>query len=283
MFFSRLAALAELLLVLAVGNLLGVYLFGFLVPPSIEAGTASELTVSFFEGLRILMRLGLAAVFGFALLYFRRRTTPVQAGLTRAGHSTGQLVKQGLVMGLLAGFLVALLFAAHELVPFGQGLEAWWTYSETPVDTAFWVYLLGTSILIPPLTEEILIRGYFRVRLVESFGVMSGVILTGIVFGLSHTRYLQGDSMLLLFMLIILVNSVTWTYLTQKTGSIIPAFVAHALSNGIGSAILFNVWIPLVISVLAVVICSKPILGAVREFFKDCRQDDQLGVSGTDF
>ena len=66
----------------------------------------------------------------------------------------------------------------HALLPLGQGLEAWWTYPERDIDPAFWIGLLATSVLIPPLTEEILIRGYQRVRLVESYGVMGGVVLT---------------------------------------------------------------------------------------------------------
>jgi len=40
------------------------------------------------------------------------------------------------------------------------------------------------------------------VRLVESYGVIAGVILTSVVFALSHTRYLAGDGMLLLFMFV---------------------------------------------------------------------------------
>ena len=170
---------------------------------------------------------------------------------------------------------MGLLFAAHDLVPFGQGLDAWWTYSDTPIDAAFWVYVLGTSMLIPPLTEEIMTRGYFRMRLVESFGVMPGVILTAVVFGLSHTRYLAADGMLLLFMAIILINSTTWTYLTQKTGSILPAFLAHAISNGIATAILFNIWIPFLLLTAAMVWLNQPVLALLRSFVSDWRSETE--------
>jgi membrane protease YdiL (CAAX protease family) len=279
MLFNRLAALAEVLLILALGNIVGEAVFGIIVPHAVASGTASDTAVAAYEGLLILLRLGLAGLFGLALLYYRTGVTPRRAGLSRNGQPLGSLVAQGLVLGSFSSFLVALLFAAHRLVPLGEGLAAWWTYADTPINTAFWVYVLGTSVLIPPLTEEIMTRGYFRVRLVESFGVMSGVILTGLVFGLSHTRYLVGDTMLLLFMAIILINSVAWTYLVQKTGSIIPALIAHALSNGVGTLVLFNLWLPFVLMSFVVLLFGKPILATLQEFFQDLRRDQQRHAS----
>ena len=273
MFFNRLAALAEVLLVLALGNIVGEAIFAAIVPDAVVDGSASDVATAAYEGLLILLRLGLAGLLGFALLYYRTGVTPRQAGLSRNNQPLTGLIGQGIVLGLFSSFLVALLFAVHRVIPLGEGLAAWWTYSDTPINGAFWVYLLGTSVLIPPLTEEIMTRGYFRVRLVESFGMMSGVILTGLVFGLSHTRYLQGDTMLLLFMAVILVNSVAWTYLVQKTGSIIPALVAHALSNGVGTAVLFDVWLPFVLVSFGVLLFHKPIIATMGSFFHDLRID----------
>ena len=275
MFFNRLAALAEVLLVLALGNIVGEAIFDVIIPEAVANGSASDIATAAYEGLLILLRLGFAGLFGLALLYYRTGVTPRQAGLSRNGHPLAGLVGQGLILGLFSSFLVALLFAVHRVIPLGEGLAAWWTYSDTPINSAFWIYVLGTSILIPPLTEEIMTRGYFRVRLVDSYGMMSGVILTGLVFGLSHTRYLQSDAMLLLFMAVILVNSVSWTYLVQKTGSIIPALVAHALSNGIGTAVLFDVWLPFVLVSFGVLLFSKPILATLKVFFRDLRNDHQ--------
>ena len=273
---KKLAALAEVLLILALGNIIGEALFAGIVPDAVADGTASSFSLALYEGLLIFLRLGLAGLLGLSLLYFRTGTTPGQAGLSRNGHPLAVLIGQGVILGLCSGFLVALLFAVHRIIPLGEGLAAWWTYSETPIDAAFWIYLLGTSVLIPPLTEEIMTRGYFRVRLVESYGAMSGVILTGLVFALSHTRYLQGDGMLLLFMAVILVNSISWTYLAQRTGSIIPAFVAHAISNGIGTAVLFNVWLPLVLVCLGVMLFNRPIRTGLAEFLRDLRGDREI-------
>jgi membrane protease YdiL (CAAX protease family) len=277
MFAGRLAALAEVLLILAAGNLLGAALYSLIAAPSVGDGTASELVLAAHSGFLILLRLGLAGALGFLLLFMRRRITPRQAGLGRNGQPLARLLGQGVILGLVSGFLISLLFLVHSRIPLGEGLPAWKTYSERPIDAAFWVGLLGTSVLIPPLVEEIMTRGYMRVRLVESYGTMAGVVLTSLVFGLSHARYLQADGMLLLFMAVLLVNSLMWTYLAQKTGSIIPPLVAHALSNGIGTAVLFNVWIPFLLVTIAVLLFIRPILATGREFFDDWRHDRSRG------
>lgn len=275
MVLIRIAAITEILLVLAVGNILGEALYPFVVSESVLDGTASETSLAFASGLLIFMRLASAAAIGFALLYFRTGKTPRDAGLSRNKQPLQQLLRQGLMLGFLSSFLIGLLFLVHSIIPLGEGLAAWWTYDEQTINWAFLISLLGTSMLIPPLCEEILIRGYNRVRLVESFGPMSGVILTGLIFGLSHTRYLQADGLMLLFMIEILISSVLWTYVAQKTGSVIPSMVAHALSNGIASAILFDVWIPFVGVSIAVLFFRAEIWQLLKDFKTDWKQDTQ--------
>ncbi|MDP6417641.1 MAG: hypothetical protein QGG54_21850 [Gammaproteobacteria bacterium] len=150
MFLKRLAALAEILLMLAMDNLFGEALYSAVFSELTNPQTATAMTQAAGEGLLILFRLGLAGVFGYLLLYFRCGITPGQAGLTRNSQSLASLVNQGIVLGLVSSFLVAALFAVHSLVPLREGLPAWWTYSDTPIDSVFLVYFLGTSVLIPP-------------------------------------------------------------------------------------------------------------------------------------
>ncbi|MEJ2090537.1 MAG: hypothetical protein P8Y69_19220 [Gammaproteobacteria bacterium] len=232
--FSRVAALAEILTVLIAGNLLGLGLYRLLVPPSIAAGTAHPAIIAAAEGLLIFLRLGSAGAIGFALLYFRRGITPRQAGLTRNDRPLAELIRVGLLLGVVTTIPIALLFTVHALWPFGEGLDAWWTYPDREIDAAFWIMLLGTSVLIPPLVEEILTRGYQRHRLVESYGVMGGVV---------------------------------------QTGSVIPSMVAHALGNGTATLILFENWIPLLVLLTVAVAFRRSILATAREFARDWRTD----------
>ena len=101
--------------------------------------------------------------------------------------------------------------------------------------------------------------------------VPESVLLTSHVFALSHTRYLEADAMLLLFMATLVFSSICWTYMARRTGSVTPIMVAHAFTNGVATLILFDVWAPfLVLSVTAIVL-RAPILRTTAEFVGDWR------------
>jgi membrane protease YdiL (CAAX protease family) len=273
--FVQIAALAEVLLVLALGNILGVMIYESILPLDVVDGTASEELINFYAGVRIFLRIGLVAVFGFALLYYRRGMTPRAAGLTRAGKPLIELVKIGFLLGVFTTFLTAFLFGLNDIVRLGDGFAPWWTFSNRPINMALAIELIATSVIVPPLTEEIMARGYNRVRMVESFGVMGGVILAGFLFAISHTRYFQADGMLIGFALIMIISSISWTYLAQKTGSVIPSMVAHAMGNGIATWILFDIWVPTIIMTVLMVIFFKPVAAMIGEFVREWKADQR--------
>lgn len=271
--FAQLAALAEVLLVLAAGNLIGELVFSLVMPSSVLERSASDTVLATTDGLLILFRLGTAGALGLALLYWRKGVTPRDAGLSRVGKPLSTLVGLGLLMGLVSGGLVAVLFALQEWLVLGEGLPAWKTYSQTSLNLAFLIGVIGTSVIIPPLTEEIMTRGYMRHRIVEAYGPMAGVLLTALVFSLSHSRYVSSDAMLFGFLCILILNSIIWTYSAQRIGSIIPAMVAHAITNGIGTLVLFNVWWPLAIIAVLLIPWLPAVGEALRVFRRDWADD----------
>lgn len=244
-------------------------------PAAVAAGEASGVEAGLYAGLRIFLRIGLIAAFGLALLKFRRGTTLRDAGLTRAGKSVGELVGIGIVLGGFTSFLIGAIFALHSIVPLGEGLPVWETFRNSTLDTAFYVDMLATSIIIPPLTEEIMARGYFRLRMVESYGPMGGVIMAGLIFALSHTKFISTDPLLALFLAALIVGSIAWTYMVHKTGSLIPSMVAHAMTNIIATVILFGVWLPFAAVTALVAWQHRPILNTLRQFAADWRADQQ--------
>ena len=268
----RIAAVAEVLLILAAGNLLGQFLFLTLAPADVIERQAAPVVVATWDGLLILLRLGSAGALGYVLLYLRAGITPRHAGLTRNNYSLASLLGRGLLLGLFSSFLVSAFFTLNDYMPLGEGIPGWQTAGESTIDLAFWVSVLATSVLIPPVTEEIMTRGYMRVRLVEDYGSIAGVMMTGLVFGLSHTRYLGADGMLLGFMLVVLINSIAWTYMAQRTGSIVSPLIAHAMSNGIGMAVLFNPLPPFLACSVLLVVFHKPVLQVIRAFLSEFRE-----------
>ncbi len=271
--FARLAALAEIILVLALGNIVGVAAYEAIVPAELAEDGA---LVALYEGLRIFLRIGFVAAFGLALLWFRRGLTPRDAGLTRAGQPLEHLIGIGIVLGGFSSFLIGLVFAVHAIVPLGEGLPAWDEVRDASLDTAFFVNMLATSIIIPPLMEEIMARGYMRVRLVESNGAIGGVVLTGLVFALAHGKFISTDPLLIAFMAILIISSIAWAYVAQLTGSVIPSMVAHAMTNTFATMVLFDVWVPFALITAFVLWQRQPILKALRQFLDDWRTDHQV-------
>ena len=272
---AQLTALAEILFVLAAGNIAGALLYGAIVPASVGAGEASEVVEGLYSGLRILLRIGLIAAFGLALLRYRRGTTLRDAGLTRAGKPLGHLIGVGMLLGGFSSFLAGLVFAIHAVAPFGEGLAVWDEVRVAPRNSAFYVDLLATSILIPPLIEEIMARGYMRLRLVESYGVMGGVVLAGLIFALAHGKFISTDPLLAVFMVMLVVSSVSWSWIAQTTGSLIPPMVGHALTNGLATLYLFDVWIPFAAVCALMLWQRRPVMVALRRFAEEWRADSQ--------
>ena len=270
--FAKLAALAEILFVLALGNIAGVAAYEALVGTS-PAADGDGVTAALYAGLRIALRIGLIAAFGLALLWIRRGLTPRDAGLTRAGKPLGHLVGVGILLGAFSSFLIGLVFAVHTIVPLGEGLAAWDELRAATRDTAFYVDMLATSIIVPPLVEEIMARGYMRVRLVENYGRIGGVVLTGLVFALAHGKFISADPLLAAFLVVLVISSISWAYIAQLTGSLVPPMIAHAVTNAFATLVLFDVWQPFA-AVLALVLWQRrPIFSAVRQFFTDWQEE----------
>ena len=118
-----------------------------------------------------------------------------------------------------------------------------------------------------------------RLRLVECYGRMGGVILTGLVFAFSHGKFISTDPLLAITMILLVVSSISWAYIAQTTGSVIPPMIAHAITNTFATVVLFDVWAPFGAVIALVLWQRRPILGTLRQFAEDWRADsDKAGL-----
>ena len=85
------------------------------------------------------------------------------------------------------------------------------------------VYFFTAMVLIIPLTEEWLFRGYFYGAFKKHFGRVGGVIITAVLFALAHQDLASFPHYIGLSCL------ATWTL--EKTGSLWGSFYVHALNN----------------------------------------------------
>ena len=96
------------------------------------------------------------------------------------------------------------------------------------VDTGFFFNLLVLAVT-PALCEEILFRGYVQRQFERGTGVVAGIVLSGIVFGLYHLRLTQAIPLCVL--------GIYLAWLAWRTGSLWPAIVVHFMNNAIAVAI----------------------------------------------
>ncbi|MEO5499698.1 MAG: type II CAAX endopeptidase family protein [Candidatus Saccharimonadales bacterium] len=86
-------------------------------------------------------------------------------------------------------------------------------------------------VILPPVAEELLFRGYLFGRIRERFGFWLTTIVVSVVFGIVHMQWNVGID--------VAVLSIFLCYLREKTGTIWASMVLHAIKNGVAYVLLF--------------------------------------------
>jgi membrane protease YdiL (CAAX protease family) len=84
--------------------------------------------------------------------------------------------------------------------------------------------LMAMAVLVAPLVEETVFRGYLYPLFAKSFGIIPGVLLTGVLFGLMHGAQL-GWSWGIVALLILV--GVIFTFVRAHTGTVVASFLLH--------------------------------------------------------
>jgi membrane protease YdiL (CAAX protease family) len=92
---------------------------------------------------------------------------------------------------------------------------------------------MGMAVLIAPLVEETLFRGYLYPMFARSFGVWPSIILTGVLFGAMHGAQLGWTWSLVAVLMIV---GVIFTLVRARTGSVFASFMMHLGYNSLISA-----------------------------------------------
>jgi membrane protease YdiL (CAAX protease family) len=89
---------------------------------------------------------------------------------------------------------------------------------------------MAMAVLVAPLVEETLFRGYLYPLFARSFGVAPGIILTGVLFGLMHGAQL-GWTWALVTVLIFV--GIVFTIVRARTGSVFASYLMHLGYNSL--------------------------------------------------
>jgi membrane protease YdiL (CAAX protease family) len=125
--------------------------------------------------------------------------------------------------GSSLSLLVALL-SARLKAPENTPMEELFKYRHTAL------LFIAMAVLVAPLVEETLFRGYLYPMFARSFGVWPGIILTGVLFGFMHGAQL-GWTWSLLSVLVLV--GIIFTFVRARTGSVFASFMMHLGYNSL--------------------------------------------------
>ena len=114
--------------------------------------------------------------------------------------------------------IVVFLVTAKMQPPEDVPIEELFRYKNTAL------LFMAMAVLVAPLVEETVFRGYLYPLFAKYFGVATSVIVTGILFGLMHGAQL-GWTWGLVFVLIAV--GVIFTFVRARTGSVFASFLLH--------------------------------------------------------
>lgn len=120
------------------------------------------------------------------------------------------------------------IFIAPLIEPMPQDPYSKFSSSEIKTISVF-------AILTAPIVEEVFFRGFMQPAFIKRFGVIVGIVLTAIIFSISHAYYLEYNVALLTVFTIGLVLGIA----KYKTKSIMPVFFAHFYNNIFAAMLMF--------------------------------------------
>jgi uncharacterized protein len=86
------------------------------------------------------------------------------------------------------------------------------------------ILFMAMAVFVAPLVEETVFRGYLYPLFAKYFGVATGVIVTGVLFGLMHGAQLGWTWGLVL---VLIAVGVIFTFVRARTGSVFASFLLH--------------------------------------------------------
>jgi CAAX protease family protein len=138
----------------------------------------------------------------------------------------GELPKNPLIY-FMSGCGLSLLVAivsAQMKTPDNLPMEELFKYRQTAL------LFMAMAVLVAPLVEETLFRGYLYPLFARSFGVAPGIAITGVLFGLMHGAQL-GWTLGLVSILIFV--GIVFTIVRARTGSVFASYLMHLGYNSL--------------------------------------------------
>jgi membrane protease YdiL (CAAX protease family) len=166
-----------------------------------------------------------------AILLPRHEFSRRRFGLTRNGVPLSRLLRMGLLLACVLVPLQLALMAADAQWNLGDTAPWRRALLDAPRTSDFWLLMAVGSFGLVPLLEEGFYRGVLQGRLQQVMPAGHAIVLTSVLFTLSHTQYNQASLINLATFALVLLSALTFGWLFWKTGSVWPGVIAHAAIN----------------------------------------------------
>ncbi|HSA07029.1 MAG TPA: type II CAAX endopeptidase family protein [Candidatus Gastranaerophilales bacterium] len=131
-------------------------------------------------------------------------------------------MRQGIIVTAIMVGTTTLIGLAFSLF---TGIESGNPYSEMPIEKFRWLTFL--ALFFAPIVEEFFFRGFMQPAIIKKTGVFSGILITALIFGLSHFQYMDYTAAIISVTAIGLILGIV----RYKTGSVMPGIFAHFFNN----------------------------------------------------
>jgi membrane protease YdiL (CAAX protease family) len=118
-----------------------------------------------------------------------------------------------------AGLALLIQTASHLL-----GTDSAVPMEELFQDRPSVLMMMALGILVAPLVEETLFRGCLYPVLARTFGTVSGIILTGALFGMAHSLQLAGAWAQVALLMAV---GIFLTYVRARAGTVLASYCVH--------------------------------------------------------
>lgn len=101
------------------------------------------------------------------------------------------------------------------------------------------ILIFLSLVILPPLVEEVLVRGFLFTGLRNKLPLVTAAVLTSIVFAAAHLQWGSDAPLLWTAAIDTFVLSLVLVYVRHKSGSLWPGIGIHFIKNGIAFLALF--------------------------------------------
>lgn len=101
------------------------------------------------------------------------------------------------------------------------------------------VFIFIALVILPPLVEEIIVRGFIFSGLRKGLSFLRSAVITSVLFGLAHLMGGEGGSAIWIAVVDTFVLSMVMVYIRERSGSLWPSIGLHACKNLVAFLTLF--------------------------------------------